>query len=128
MSGINSSIIQNGEKKLHKCHICDNEFDKYELELHFLSSHAEMDESSVEENNECCCKHSHRTNETIAAGRTKTPCQIIKQLSTHINIAANYIHTSQNISKSYPRISNLFQILSTKMVSMITIQLFCLAV
>ena len=53
MAGINSSVIQEGEKKLHRCHICDNEFDKYELELHFLSSHAEIDEGTVEENNEC---------------------------------------------------------------------------
>ena len=48
------SFIHEGKKKLHRCHICDNEFDQYELELHFLSSHAEMEEgTTVEEHNEC---------------------------------------------------------------------------
>ena len=52
MSEINS-VIHEAKKNLHRCHICDNEFDQYELELHFLSSHAEMDEGTIEDHNEC---------------------------------------------------------------------------
>ena len=43
-----------GEKRLHsRCHICEKEFDQYELELHFLSSHDEMDEGTDKENDKC---------------------------------------------------------------------------
>ena len=43
-----------GEKRLRsRCHICEKEFDQYELELHFLSSHDEMDEETDKENDKC---------------------------------------------------------------------------
>ena len=42
-----------GEKRLHRCHICEKGFDQYELELHFLSSHDEMDEGTDKENDKC---------------------------------------------------------------------------
>ena len=42
-----------GEKRLHRCHICEKEFDQYELELHFLNSHDKMDEGTDKENDKC---------------------------------------------------------------------------
>ena len=34
-----------GKRLLQKCHICDNEFNKHELELHFLASHTDIGEN-----------------------------------------------------------------------------------
>ena len=39
--------IHEGAKRLQRCHICDNEFNKYELELHFLTFHTDI------ENDDC---------------------------------------------------------------------------
>ena len=41
------------KKRLHRYHICEKEFDQYELELHFLNSHDEMDEGTDKENDKC---------------------------------------------------------------------------
>ena len=42
------------KKRLHsRCHICEKEFDQYELELHFLNSHDEMEKGTDKENDKC---------------------------------------------------------------------------
>ena len=53
MAETSSNAINERGKRLQRCHICDNEFDKYELELHFLTSHTDIDEDTVKENNDC---------------------------------------------------------------------------
>ena len=52
MEIIKSEIIEtNNDDKMHKCHICDLEFDQYQLEIHFLTSHSMDDEdANIEEN------------------------------------------------------------------------------
>ena len=37
----NSFAPPEGIKKLHKCHICGNNFKQYDLELHFLSCNSD---------------------------------------------------------------------------------------
>ena len=38
-------FLESGKRSLQKCHICDNEFNKHELELHFLTSHTDLGEN-----------------------------------------------------------------------------------
>ena len=39
-------IEPKNDVQMHKCHVCDKEFDQYELELHFLTTHSsEMEET-----------------------------------------------------------------------------------
>ena len=45
-----------GEKKItyiDAIHICEKGFDQYELELHFLNSHDEMEKGTDKENDKC---------------------------------------------------------------------------
>ena len=49
-------FLESGKRSLQKCHICDNEFNKHELELHFVTSHTtdigendDFDQQTLEE-------------------------------------------------------------------------------
>ena len=81
-----------GSKKLHKCHICGNNFKQYDLELHFLSCNID-DEIIVKEEE---IKNDFNAQEVFLKGDNthnllKRGKNLFASMATKINVFQNIL-------------------------------------
>ena len=89
--------ISDDEVKKHKCDICDKEFDKYELDIHFATSH-----NNKETKNEYMCDKAfnqpekHKTdNGSVYEGPENHKCELCDKAFSqlwHLKIHINRVH------------------------------------
>ena len=89
----------------HKCHICNQEFDQYALEVHFLSCNSfedeilDLEESDVEKENQTVEKEINQNEKQIE----RSLDNIQKLPSNPCTIAISKAYAEEKNMKSYPR-------------------------